>query len=129
MNTPQISIIVPVYKVEDYLQRCIDSILEQTFTNWELILIDDGSPDKSGKICDEYAQRDNRVRVFHKENGGVSAARNEGLIQAKGEWITFIDSDDYVDKTFLEDFGLSRYKADIYLEGYQVEKNLLDELN
>lgn len=98
-----ISIIVPVYKVENYLHRCIDSILSQSFTDFELILVDDGSPDNCGKICDEYAQKDNRVRVFHKSNGGVSSARNLGLDNAKGEWIAFIDSDDFVENGYLEE--------------------------
>lgn len=102
MYTPKISIIVPVYKVEQYLPKCINSILAQTFQDWELILVDDGSPDNSGKICDEYALKDSRIRVFHKENGGVSSARNLGVDNAKGEWITFIDSDDYIQPGFLE---------------------------
>ena len=91
-----ISVIVPVYNVEKYLPKCIDSILAQTFTNFELLLINDGSKDSSGTICDEYAAKDSRIRVFHKENGGVSAARNLGLDNAKGEWIAFVDSDDWV---------------------------------
>lgn len=94
MNPPKVSVIVPVYKAEKYLHRCVDSILAQTFTDFEVLLIDDGSPDRSGEICDEYAKKDSRVRVFHKENGGVSSARNVGLKEAKGEWITFSDSDD-----------------------------------
>ena len=94
--TPMISIIVPVYNAEKYLHRCIDSILSQTFADFELLLIDDGSKDKSGAICDEYAVKDNRVRVFHKENGGVSSARNLGLDNACGEWVTFVDSDDEI---------------------------------
>lgn len=81
---PKISVIVPVYKVEEYLHRCIDSILSQSFTDFELILVDDGSPDNCGKICDEYAQKDSRVRVFHKPNRGVSSARNLGLDNATG---------------------------------------------
>ena len=100
---PKISIIVPVYKVEKYLHRCLDSIVAQTFTDWECILVDDGSPDNSGNICDEYAGKDNRFRVFHQENAGVSAARNKGLDEAKGEWITFIDSDDWVDEKMYEE--------------------------
>lgn len=100
---PQISVIVPVYKVENYLHRCIDSILVQSFTDFELLLIDDGSPDNCGKICDEYAAKDGRVRVFHKPNGGVSSARNLGLDNAKGEWVAFIDSDDYVAVDYLEE--------------------------
>lgn len=100
-NNPVISIIVPVYKVELYLHKCIDSILEQSFTDFELLLIDDGSPDKCGKICDEYAVKDKRIKVYHKKNGGPSSARNYGLDNAKGEWIVFIDSDDYVGKDYL----------------------------
>ena len=97
-----ISIIVPVYKAEKHLSECIDSIISQTYENFELILIDDGSPDNSGKICDEYAEKDKRIRAIHKENGGVSSARNTGLDNASGEYITFIDSDDFVDKQYLE---------------------------
>lgn len=95
-----ISIIIPIYKAESYLHRCIDSILAQTNTKWELLLIDDGSPDKSGDICDEYSKKDPRIKVFHKSNGGVSSARNLGLDYAKGQWITFIDADDYIDSCF-----------------------------
>ena len=90
MNIPQISVIVPVYNVEKYLSRCIESILSQTFTDFELLLIDDGSTDRSGEICDEYAKKDARIRVFHKENSGVSAARNLGLDNAKGELVLLI---------------------------------------
>ena len=102
---PKISIIVPVYQVEKYLRRCLDSIVAQTFTDWECILVDDGSPDNSGKICDEYAEIDNRFRVFHQENAGVSAARNKGLDVAKGEWITFVDSNDYIEEDYLQSFN------------------------
>lgn len=104
MNTPIVSIIIPVYNVEQYLPCCIESVLSQTYTNFELLLIDDGSPDYSGKICDEYASKDKRIRVFHKENGGVSTARNIGLDNAKGEWCCFIDSDDWVDVNYLAHF-------------------------
>lgn len=97
-----ISIIVPVYNVEKYLPQCIDSILIQTFTNFELLLIDDGSTDSSGKICDEYAKKDPRVIVFHKNNGGVSSARNIGIDHAKGEWITFADSDDWLEPQYCQ---------------------------
>lgn len=93
---PLISVIVPVYKVEQYLHRCVDSILAQTYTNLEIILIDDGSPDRSGEICDEYAAKDSRIRVIHQENAGVSAARNAGLDVCSGEYIAFVDSDDYI---------------------------------
>lgn len=101
---PKISVIVPVYNTEKYLHRCIDSILAQTFTDFELLLIDDGSKDSSGKICDEYAAKDSRVRVFHKENGGVSSARNLGLDNAQGEWIAFVDSDDQTLPNLLETY-------------------------
>lgn len=102
-ENPKISVIVPVYKVERYLPRCLDSILAQTFTDWECILIDDGSPDNSGAICDEYAKKDSRFQVVHQENKGVSAARNAGLDAARGEWIGFVDSDDWVEKNFLHE--------------------------
>lgn len=103
MKRPKVSVIIPVYNAEKYLRRCVDSILAQTFTDFELLLVDDGSKDASGAICDEYADRDNRVRVFHKENGGVSSARNLGLDNARGEWVTFCDADDEVTGTYLED--------------------------
>ena len=89
-----LSIIVPVYNVEEYIAECIDSILAQTYKDWELILVDDGSKDNSGKICDEYALKDNRIKVIHKENGGAASARNKGLENAFGQYITFIDGDD-----------------------------------
>lgn len=97
----KISVIVPIYNAEKHLHRCVDSILAQTFTDFELLLVNDGSKDKSGAICDEYAAKDSHVRVFHKENGGVSSARNLGLDNAKGEWITFVDSDDWVSSEYL----------------------------
>ena len=93
---PKISVIVPVYKVEKYLPECIESVLAQTFTDFELILVDDGSPDNSGAICDAYAARDPRIRVFHKENGGVTSARRLGVERSRAEWIMFVDSDDVV---------------------------------
>lgn len=91
-----VSVIVPVFKVEQYIQRCLDSICNQTYKNLEIILIDDGSPDRSGEICDEYARKDKRIKVIHKQNAGVSAARNDGLDIATGDFITFVDSDDYI---------------------------------
>ena len=96
MSNPKISVIIPVYNAESTLRRCVDSVLAQTFTDFECLLINDGSKDKSGEICDEYAIRDSRIKVFHKENGGVSSARNVGLDNATGEWIAFVDSDDWV---------------------------------
>lgn len=98
---PQISIIVPVYKVEKYINRCIDSILTQTFTDFELILVDDGSPDNCPAICDRYVSKDNRVKVIHKKNGGVSSARNSALDIAQGEYITFVDADDLLEQNAL----------------------------
>lgn len=100
-----ISIIIPVYKVEKYLARCVDSVLNQTFSDFELILVDDGSPDKSPELCDEYAKKDSRVKVIHKTNGGLSSARNAGLEVCKGDYIFFIDSDDWLtDEKVLEEF-------------------------
>ncbi|MDU5335237.1 glycosyltransferase family 2 protein [Enterococcus sp.] len=98
----EISIIVPVYNVEKYLRKCVESILNQTFKDFELILVDDGSPDNSGAICDQYAKRDARVRVIHKENGGLSSARNAGIEIAKGKYLGFVDSDDYIAEDMYE---------------------------
>lgn len=116
MHTPKISVIIPVYNVESYVRKCIDSILNQTFSDFELLLVDDGSTDCSGVICDEYVQKDARIRVFHTPNQGVSAARNWGLDQALGEWITFVDADDWVEEGFLSTFfqAESSPKAIVY---------------
>ena len=103
MNSPKISVIVPVYKTEAYLNRCVDSLLAQTFQDFEVLLIDDGSPDRSGEICDEYARQDSRIRVFHKENGGVSSARQYGMDHAQGEYTIHADPDDWVEPTMLEE--------------------------
>lgn len=97
------SIIVPVYNAEQYIRKCVDSIQAQTFTEFELILVDDGSPDYCGKICDEYQEKDSRIKVIHQENGGLSAARNAGLEFATGEYVCFVDSDDYIDENMLLD--------------------------
>ena len=97
-----ISVIVPVYNVEQYLERCVDSILAQTYSNLEVILVDDGTKDSGGLICDAYAQKDTRVRVIHKENGGLSSARNAGIDIAQGEYISFVDSDDWIEPDALE---------------------------
>lgn len=99
---PLISIIVPVYKVEDFIDTCIQSILNQTYTTWELILVDDGSPDRCPQICDDYATKDQRIKVIHKENGGLSSARNVGLDNMTGEYVTFLDSDDFFHPQYLE---------------------------
>lgn len=97
-----ISVIIPVYKVENYLCRCVDSVLEQTYTNMEIILVDDGSPDNCPVMCDEYARQDSRVKVIHQENAGLSGARNAGIDMAQGQWLAFVDSDDYLTADFLE---------------------------
>ena len=114
-----ISIITPIYNAEQYLYRCIDSILSQSYPDFELLLIDDGSKDSSGAICDEYAAKDSRVRVFHKENGGVSSARNIGLDNALGEYITFCDADDYVGTEWLAAYcGAMEHKLDFIVQGF-----------
>ena len=117
MKNPLISIIVPVYNAERYVSKCIDSIIAQTYTDWELILVDDGSTDSSGKICDEYKQLDSRINVIYKQNGGASSARNKGLDNAQGEFVAFIDSDDYVEADYLSSFYDNRYKADLIQGG------------
>ena len=101
MNEPFISVIVPVYNVEKYLPQCLDSIINQTYTNLEIILVDDGSTDSSGVICEDYAKSDSRIKLYHKENGGLSDARNYGIERASGQYFTFIDSDDYITKDYV----------------------------
>ena len=117
MDNPMISIIVPVYNVEQYLSQCIDSILSQSFSDFELILVDDGSPDSSGSICDMYAKKDSRVRVLHKKNQGVGAARNDGIAMAAGQWIMFVDSDDYADVDMLKKMHENCAEVDCVLSG------------
>ena len=126
---PKISVIVPVYKVEPYLRQCVDSILSQTYVNLEIILVDDGSPDNCGDICDEYSKKDNRVIVIHKENGGLSDARNVGIEISTGECLTFIDSDDWVEIDMIELLhnNLTKHNADISICGFYnayVNKNI-----
>lgn len=118
-----ISVIVPVYDVEKYLPKCIESILAQTLQAFELILIDDGSSDKCGVICEDYAMRDFRIKVFHKENGGVSSARNYGIERASGKYISFIDSDDWIENDMLQVLFelLTDYQADLAICGLQKE--------
>lgn len=124
---PKVSIIVPVYKAEQYLHRCVDSILAQTFTDLELLLIDDGSPDRSGEICDEYAKLDSRIRVFHKPNGGVSSARQCGIDNALGEYTIHVDPDDWVDSAMLEEL-YNKAKADdadmVICDFYEIYKDM-----
>ena len=127
IQAPLVSIIVPVYNAEKYLNRCIDSILSQTMTDFELLLIDDGSKDDSGRICDEYSEKDTRVRVFHKSNGGVSSARNLGLDNARGEWITFCDADDVVLPSWLSNFiDNASDSVDYVVQGFLVDKTILE---
>ena len=102
MIQPLISVIVPCYNVEEYLPKCVESVLNQTYRNLEILLVDDGSPDRCGEICDGYATVDSRVKVIHKENGGLSDARNVALDVMKGEYVTFVDSDDYVAEDYVE---------------------------
>ena len=118
-NDSLISIIVPVYNVEQYLSRCVDSLVNQTYHNIEIILVDDGSPDRSGEICDEYAKKDKRVKVIHQSNGGLSDARNTALDIAKGDYLMFVDSDDWIEKKTCEILNrlASDYKADTVIFG------------
>lgn len=115
MEKDLISVIVPVYKVEKYLEKCIESIIKQTYTNLQIILVDDGSPDNCGKICDEYAKKDLRIEVIHKANGGLSDARNVGISKAKGRYIGFVDSDDYIKEDMYEILLnlIKKYDADV----------------
>lgn len=119
---PAISIIVPVYNAEKYIHKCIDSILSQTFADFELLLIDDGSRDNSGKICDEYANKDFRIKAFHKENGGVASARQNGMMHAIGEYLIHVDPDDWIDVDMLEYLyqEAKRTNADITVCDYNV---------
>lgn len=127
MDKPLVSVIVPIYKVEDYMEECVASILAQKYTDFELILVDDGSKDKCGTMCDDYATKDERIRVIHKENGGLSSARNAGLEIAKGEFIAFVDSDDVIHADYLQDMVnlATSHKADIvccaFTKGEQVQ--------
>lgn len=125
---PEISVIVPVYKAEQYLERCVKSILEQTYQNFELILVDDGSPDGSPILCDKWAEKDSRVHVIHKKNGGASSARNAGLKIAKGNWIAFADSDDWLDKAALKTlYDLAKkYNVPMAIGGMRVAQKYTD---
>ena len=114
LDMPLISVIVPVYGVEKYIEKCLKSIINQTYENLEIILVDDGSKDKSGIICENYANKDKRIKVFHKKNGGLSDARNYGIEHSKGEYLTFIDSDDYIEDDYVE------YLYSLIKEGYKM---------
>lgn len=117
--TAMLTVIIPIYKVEKYLRKCLDSVINQTYTDLEIILIDDGSPDNCGKICDEYAQKDSRIIVIHKRNEGLCAARNEGIRKATGKWLTFVDSDDWCEKDYYENLfrELNSREVDVFMAG------------
>lgn len=121
MEDTKITLIIPIYNVEPYLRTCVDSVLAQTYTNLEIFLVDDGSPDRSGEICDEYARSDARIRVIHKENGGLSDARNVAMDAATGTYITFIDSDDWVSASYIENLygAISRDDAELAISGFE----------
>ena len=121
MENELISVIVPIYNVENYLRMCLDSIQNQTYKNFECLLINDGSPDNSAEICREYAAKDSRFRYFEKENGGVSSARNLGIERSEGVYITFVDSDDWVEPDYLEVLYsiIVQEKADISVSTYK----------
>ena len=139
MKKPLISIIIPIYQVEKYLHRCVDSVIDQTYSNLEIILVDDGSLDNCPKICDEYAKKDKRIKVIHKKNGGLSDARNKGLSIMKGEYVSFIDSDDYVEKDYIEYlyYLVKKYKTNfsccasraIYDSGTVITQETNEEFN
>lgn len=124
MNNPLVSVIVPIYNVEQYLKTCIDSIVNQTYSNLEVILVDDGSPDRCPEICDEYAKNDNRIKVIHQKNGGLAHARNVGIANSNGGYLTFVDSDDYVSNDYVECLykGLIESNADISIASFIVFK-------
>ena len=121
-NQPLITVIIPVYKVEKYLRKCVESVIYQTYSNLEIILIDDGSTDNSGLICDEYAKKDSRIRVLHQKNSGISSVRNKGIDMAKGKYFTFIDSDDYVSLDYIEYLYnlITKYNADISICNFKL---------
>lgn len=135
MKNSLISVIIPVYKVEKYLNKCINSVINQTYSNLEIILVDDGSPDNCGNICDNYAKKDKRIKVIHKQNGGLSSARNAGLEIATGSLISFIDSDDYVDIKMLEELknNMEKYNSDIsvcnFYKKYKFIKKIKTKVN
>ena len=135
MNDVKISIIMPVYKVEEYVGKAIESILAQTFTDYEFLIVDDGTPDRSGKICDEYAVRDSRIQVIHKENGGAPSARNLAIDMAKGKYVYFLDSDDWAEKTMLQDMydmaeanNAQLVVCGFYIDTYYGDKHLSEKI-
>lgn len=127
----KVSVIIPIYKVEKYLSRCLDSVVNQTLDDIEIVLVDDGSPDSCPEICDRYAKKDSRIKVIHKKNEGLGYARNSGILIATGEYIAFLDSDDYVSKDMYEKVysELKRTDADCCVTGYVVKKDSGDEIH
>ncbi len=127
----KVSVIIPIYKVEKYLSRCLDSVVNQTLDDIEIVLVDDGSPDSCPEICDRYAKKDSRIKVIHKKNEGLGYARNSGMLIATGEYIAFLDSDDYVSKDMYEKVysELKRTDADCCVTGYVVKKDSGDEIH
>ena len=129
---PLISIIAPVYKIpKEYLEQCFTSVIRQTYTNWELIIVDDGSQDGSGEYCDEFVKKDSRIKVIHQENAGVSVARNNGIENSNGDYIAFIDSDDWIDEDYLQKFinRLNEVDYDICICSAKVERKTKSEIN
>jgi glycosyltransferase involved in cell wall biosynthesis len=126
MEKPLISVIIPVYNVEDYLHKCLDSIISQTYENLEIIVVNDGSTDNSAQICEEYAKKDSRIKLLHKENGGLSSARNAGLDIADGEYIGFVDSDDFIEKNMYERMlnALKEYSANLVICSYFSDREI-----
>lgn len=121
-----ISVIVPVYKAEEFIDRCVNSVINQTYHQWELLLIDDGSPDNSPSMCDEWMKKDNRIKTYHKENGGVSSARNLGLDNIHGHWITFIDADDYIEPKCFEECLEHAVKNDLDVLQFRMKRVFMD---
>ena len=130
INKPKISVIVTVCNIENYIEKCVDSIIDQTYENLEIILVDDGSTDSSGVICDKYMLKDKRIRVIHKKNGGPVSARNAGLQIAEGKMIGFLDGDDYVDRTFYETllWDMTKNDVDFVHTGFICESESGNEL-
>lgn len=129
MKKDLVSIIVPIYKVEEYLDKCVESLINQTYQNIEIILVDDGSPDNCPMLCDEWAKKDSRINVIHKENGGLSDARNYGIDAAKGDYIVFVDSDDYTEENMIENLfnSLKKEEADIAICNFYIEDENTNE--
>ena len=123
----KISVVIPIYKVEAYLRQCLESIINQTYKNLEIILVDDGSPDNCGAICDEYAKNDNRIRVIHKKNGGLSAARNDALKLVTGKWISFVDSDDYCELDLYEKIVTRAVENNVDIALYGIYRGSVNE--